>query len=288
MSAVAKLQPKDTLASKFAARFDVDESEVKNILKSTAFKVKDGNVTDEQMSALMIISNEYGLNPFVREIYAYPDKGGIVPVVGVDGWTRIMNEHPQFDGIEFKYSEAMVTHKGKNCHEWIECIITRKDRNKPIIAREYFDEVVRSPNFQTPWDSHPKRMHRHKVLIQAARIAFGFSGIYDEDEAERIIEKDVTAEGSHETAPTPKAEPLYYTDDEFTANENAWKKVITNGKAPTQFIAFIESKGKLFTEDQKAEVMLWEKKEPVTVEGTATQVDDPFVADMNEEESKGK
>jgi hypothetical protein len=31
-------------------------------------------------------------------------------------------------------------------------------------------------------------MFRHKVLIQGARIAYGFSGIYDEDEAQRIIE----------------------------------------------------------------------------------------------------
>ena len=29
-------------------------------------------------------------------------------------------------------------------------------------------------------------MLRHKALIQCARIAFGFSGIYDEDEAHRI------------------------------------------------------------------------------------------------------
>ena len=29
-------------------------------------------------------------------------------------------------------------------------------------------------------------MLRHKAMIQAARLAFGFTGIYDEDEAERI------------------------------------------------------------------------------------------------------
>jgi hypothetical protein len=31
-------------------------------------------------------------------------------------------------------------------------------------------------------------MLRHKAMIQCARIAFGFGGIYDQDEAERIIE----------------------------------------------------------------------------------------------------
>jgi len=31
-------------------------------------------------------------------------------------------------------------------------------------------------------------MLRHKAMIQCARIAFGFGGIYDQDEAERIQE----------------------------------------------------------------------------------------------------
>jgi hypothetical protein len=29
-------------------------------------------------------------------------------------------------------------------------------------------------------------------MIQAARLAFGYTGIFDQDEAERIIEKDIT------------------------------------------------------------------------------------------------
>jgi len=31
-------------------------------------------------------------------------------------------------------------------------------------------------------------MLRHKAMIQCARLAFGFAGIYDQDEAERIAE----------------------------------------------------------------------------------------------------
>ena len=126
-----------TLTSKLASRFDMgDGTGVTEILKNTAFKVKDGQVTDNQMTALLVIANQYGLNPFTKEIYAYPDKSnGIVPVVGVDGWSRIINEHPQLDGIEFSYSDETLTHKGKVAHEWIECSITRKDRAKPIVVR---------------------------------------------------------------------------------------------------------------------------------------------------------
>nr|DAX74798.1 MAG TPA: RecT protein [Caudoviricetes sp.] len=177
-----------------AKQFNIqgDPQELVQTLKATAFK---GNATDAQFNALMIVSTQYGLNPFTKEIYAFPDKqNGIVPVVGVDGWSRIINNHPQFDGMEFKYSEETTTPAGSNtkAHEWVECVIYRKDRSHPIVAREYLDEVYRPPfkgkfgEVNGPWQSHTKRMHRHKAMIQAARLAFGFGGIYDEDEAQRI------------------------------------------------------------------------------------------------------
>jgi phage recombination protein Bet len=127
---------------------------------------------------LCLVAHEYGLNPLTKEIYAFPDSksGGIIPVVGVDGWMRIINEHPQLLAIEFEYDDA---------GEWIDCIITRKDRSKPVRVREYLEECKRNT---APWQTHPMRMLRHKATIQAARLAFGFAGIKDPDEAERIIE----------------------------------------------------------------------------------------------------
>jgi len=280
-AAVATLKPKkNNLIQKFADRFSVDEGKVMDILKATAFKQRDGNPpSDEQMTALMIVADQYGLNPFVKEIYAYPDKSnGIVPVVGVDGWSRIMNEHPQMDGIEFRYSDEMVTHKGKNCHVWIEAIITRKDRSKPIVVREYFDEVVRSTSYATPWDSHPKRMHRHKTEIQAVRIAFGFAGIYDEDEAERIIEKDITPDTTVVEQPE---QVVYYTNDEFSEKKAGWKDIVLSKKKDAAgLIAFVESKGKLFTDAQKTEIGAWKVIEQ--------EVNDPFVDEMNQTEKDTK
>src|SRR5688500_16491269 len=119
--AVAKLQNQtpSSLFAKIASRFSIDETKLLSTLKQTAFRQKDGQVSDEQMTALLIVADQYGLNPFTKEIFAYPDKNnGIVPVVGVDGWSRIINEHPQLDGIEFVYSEATKNHKGKTVHEW--------------------------------------------------------------------------------------------------------------------------------------------------------------------------
>ena len=186
---VVTIPKRQSLVAKFAERYGVDADKMLATLKATCFRQKDNKeISNEQMMALMVVADQYKLNPFTKEIFAFPDKTGIVPVVGVDGWSRIINENPALDGIEFRYSEGTREHKGKTVHDWIECVIRRKDRKEPTIVREFFDEVVRELDYKTPWDTHPNRMHRHKTLIQCARIAFGFAGIYDEDEAERIIE----------------------------------------------------------------------------------------------------
>ena len=163
-----------TLTSKLAGRLDMgDGFDLIETLKATAFK---GQVSDAQMTALMVVANQYGLNPWTKEIYAFPDKNnGIVPVVGVDGWSRIINQHPQFDGMEFEQDAESCT-----------CIIFRKDRGHAIKVTEYMAECKRQG--VGPWQSHPRRMLRHKAMIQCARLAFGYGGIYDQDEAERIVE----------------------------------------------------------------------------------------------------
>ena len=171
------------LLATFGARYNVDAAKVATVLKQTCFRTEKP-ATDEQMMALLVVANQYQLNPFTKEIFAFEDKHkGIVPVVSVDGWTRIINSHPQIDALEFEYGED------DDAGPWVECIIARKDRTKPVRVREYLNECKRNTG---PWQSHPRRMLRHKALIQAARIAFGFGGIYDQDEAERIREVDVT------------------------------------------------------------------------------------------------
>ena len=40
-------------------------------------------------------------------------------------------------------------------------------------------------------------MLRHKAMIQCARLAFGFGGIFDQDEADRIIERSDVSRLGH-------------------------------------------------------------------------------------------
>lgn len=175
MNSIVQTKPQ-SLVARMAERFGVDADKMMTTLKATAFK---GEVSNEQMMALLIVAEQYGLNPWTREIYAFPDKGGIVPVVGVDGWSRIINGNDQFDGVDFEQDAESCT-----------CSIYRKDRTHATKVTEYLSECIRPE--AKPWKSHPRRMLRHKALIQCARLAFGFVGIYDQDEAERIVQ------GEHE------------------------------------------------------------------------------------------
>ena len=244
-----------TLTRTLATKLDMgDGAELIDTLKATAFK---GEVTDAQMTALLVVANQYGLNPWTKEIYAFPDKNnGIVPVVGVDGWSRIINSHPQFDGIEFHHADKLVTMPGgKPAPEWIECHIYRKDRSRPIVVREYLDEVYRAPfngkygEVTGPWQTHTKRFLRHKSMIQCARLAFGYGNIYDQDEAERIVDATEKHMGPAEVVPRS---PAHYPAAEFDKNLPAWRKVIEAGKKTADdLIAMVETKGAL-TDEQKA------------------------------------
>lgn len=183
MSAVStEVHKPQSLIARMAGRYGVDADKMMATLKATAFK---GNVSTEQMMALCIVAEQYGLNPWTKEIYAFPDRNnGIVPVVGVDGWSRIINSDKNFDGMDFEQDAESCT-----------CRIYRKDRSHPIEITEWMSECARDVG---PWKTHPKRMLRHKAMIQCARIAFGFVGIYDEDEADRIIENVTPIAGKND------------------------------------------------------------------------------------------
>jgi hypothetical protein len=101
-------------------------------------------------------------------------------VVALDGWCRIINSHPQFDGMSFKESAE----REDGLPLWIECSMHRKDRRVATTVREYMCE---SRTEQAAWLTHPRRMLRHKAFVQCARLCFGLSGIYDPDEAQRIL-----------------------------------------------------------------------------------------------------
>ena len=200
-----------------ATRFNIEPTKLLEILKVTVFKgTKDRPATDEEVGALCIIASKYGLNPFLKELYAFPDgRGGIVPMVPIDGWTRIINTHGDFNGCEF---EEVNDDNGKpvSCT----CRMFKKGMEHPVAVTEYYTECHRNTE---PWNKMPHRMLRHKAFMQAGRYAFSLSGIYDEDEARDII--NVTPprapvpmpQALAESGPEPTSSPVTGSENTNTA-----------------------------------------------------------------------
>lgn len=178
-TAVATIQPRSVLMS-MSERYGMEPTAFEATLRAT---VVPKEVSREQFAAFLLVAKQYNLNPILKEIYAFPTRsGGIQPIVGVDGWANLINSQPSCDGVEF---EDHLDDKGALTA--ITCRIYRKDRNHPTTATEYMAECKRNTD---TWKQWPRRMLRHKALIQAARYAFGFSGIVDPDEWERSPENE--------------------------------------------------------------------------------------------------
>lgn len=190
-TAIATQRP--GLLQAMGQRYSIEPTKFLSTLKATILS----KATDEEVMAFCVVAHEYGLNPFLKEIHAFPNKsGGITPVVSVDGWASLMNRRADFDGIDF---ETEDTEDGKP-HS-VTAKIYIKGRSRPVSVTEFFAECQRSTE---PWRQMPRRMLRHKALIQCARVAFGFCGIHDEDEARDII--DITpVQQQITTGTTPSA-----------------------------------------------------------------------------------
>ena len=192
---VAKSEPKKSVLISMADRYGMEAEAFELTVRATAMRPdKNGRVPSrEEFAAFLLVAKEYKLNPLLKEIYAFPAKnGGIVPVVSIDGWVNLINSHPQFDGVEIEFEHH--DEKLISCT----CRIYRKDRSRPTIVTEYLHECIRNTE---PW-AMKHRMLRHKTLIQCGRYAFGFAGIYEQDEAERI-EADVAGTITSAKPPVP-------------------------------------------------------------------------------------
>ena len=86
--------------------------------------------------------------------------------ISIDGWIRMIHRHPAFAGLSFAISPELEN----ELPIWMECTIYRADQSLPITVREYLAEVKRESEI---WQHMPRRMLRHKTLLQCAKIGLG-------------------------------------------------------------------------------------------------------------------
>lgn len=179
----AKAQTQGLIA-RLAGKFGVEPNRLLKCLTTQVFKQADGRQpSNEELMVLLLVCENFGLNPFNREIYAFRGKSGdIVPVVSLDGWAKIVRSQKDFNGVTFAFSSNMVKVSGcaQELPEFVECAMRLKGVDEPIVIQEFMVECF---NEKSPvWRKWPRRMLRTRAFIQCARLAFSLTGLYDEGE----------------------------------------------------------------------------------------------------------
>ena len=87
-------------------------------------------------------------------------------------------------------------------------------------------------------------------MIQAGRISFGYGGIYDQDEAERIVEGQPQHRQPVDMGPAEVVQPEWPAD-KWAARLPSILDGIANGKSIEDAMAWLGSKGKVTPAQEK-------------------------------------
>lgn len=163
------------------------------------------NVTPGDVFNFMCVCRQLQLNPMTSQIYGFVQRGKVVVIVSVAGWSEIANRNPMNDGFTLRFGEMTereltyqkadwqngrrqqtpVTVK-RRVPEWVCYSSHRKDRKYPLDVYTYFDEVYRPTQV---WAEQPITMLQHRGYVNAIRKSFSIVA-YPEDEKAVILQNE--------------------------------------------------------------------------------------------------
>ena len=183
------MNPIELLANRYNFHPDIYLEKIRSI----PFAAFPNDPTEEQIQYLLSIAEKYNLNPLNREIIALPSSSGMGMLLVVTdlAWCRILSEHSDLAGVDFKFSNtwrSVSTYLGSfSCPESVECILRKKGEGN-YHGTSFFLEYYRE---NSPlWNANSVSLLKQKALIACARLALGIVDIYDLDEAERILQTE--------------------------------------------------------------------------------------------------
>jgi phage recombination protein Bet len=132
-------------------------------------------LSDGEFQLFAEMARATGLNPALKELWAIKAGGRLQLMTGINGFLKIANAHPQFDGLEVTFEREgsqIVSATAK---------VYRKDRRIPATATAYMSEYRKA----TPvWQTMPSVMLSKCAKALAIREAFvqELSGLYAQEE----------------------------------------------------------------------------------------------------------
>ena len=260
-----------TLVAQNTAASEAEITEVISGMIVSAKNQHGAKATNAEIAIVAGVAAKYGLNPLVREMAAFVSGGKLQVVVMIDGWYKMVNSKPEFDGVEFE------DHMTDGKLTAITCRMYLNTRSRPIAVTEYLAECQKTGKGDDVWKKWPSRMLRHKAYIQAARMAFGISEATDPDEADRIkqaepAERDITPE-----KPAFSLESIE-SDMAECGDLETLKKVCTSIRQT------LEASG--IWEQHKQQIIDLNKKHKARIESYKSDVEDAEFEEVSEPEQQ--
>jgi phage recombination protein Bet len=195
----------------------------KNVIKNTL--AKDANEGEFEM--FMHLAKTYQLDPFQKEIFFWKYKGDTTIMTSRDGYLKIANRHPEYDGMDsgviypgdkFKKEKDGVKHQ-LNVENMNKkpiagyAVVYRNDRKQPTIVVVPFSDYQKGSKV---WKNYPTAMIQKVAESMALKRAFSVSGLVSKEEMD--IEEtpkynkpqnnyDSPPEPSKDITPEPEPEP---------------------------------------------------------------------------------
>jgi phage recombination protein Bet len=191
---------------------------------------------------------------------------------------------PEFgEDITEKLGEVTITYP-----KWCRVTVSRivggqvvEFSAKELWKENYATKSSKSVEPNAMWKRRPYAQLAKCAEAQALRKGFpevGAQPTADEMEGKEI---DITSEAQVVREPA-KQESTYLDSATFNTLADKYREKVANGsKTPNDFIAWVESKGSLLTDQQRMEVAGW-----VVKQDKVPDADDPFVTQMNAAEAK--
>jgi phage recombination protein Bet len=171
------------------------EEEIETIKRTVASEAD----TDE-LKMFLHVAKSYGLDPFNKEIFFWKVKGKPTIMTSRDGYLKIADRHPQYDGLVSDVVRKNDNFKRKtegNEHEYrtergdivgAYALVYRKDRNYPVYVFAPFEEYRADTKV---WYQYPSAMILKVAESMALKRSFSVSGLVSREEMDaQQLEED--------------------------------------------------------------------------------------------------
>jgi len=219
--------------------------------------------TESEFKMFITLATRYGLDPFNKEIFFWKVKGRPTIMTSRDGYLKIADRHPEYDGLvsdvvrendQFKRTSEGIDHQySSNRGEIIGAyaLVYRKDRSYPIYIFAPFDEYNADSRV---WNQYPSAMILKVAESMALKRAFTVSGLVSREEMEVTqIQEESSSFNSDIDSVEVVSEDNSITSknikDNLTERETEIKKLVSNNsevrKELYDYLSFIKEEREL-------------------------------------------